>query len=261
MIVPIGEWVLEAVCNQINIWDQMRLNQKSVAINVSAMQLRKDDFADTVIDIIKKSNIDPKCLEFELTESSIMTDVDKAVGKLRRLRDIGIKISIDDFGTGFSSLSQLRRFPIDRLKIDKSFISNITNSSDDLIIVSAIINMAKSLNLKITAEGVETKEQLKILTEQGCHEMQGFLYGKPMTEDMIRHYVKYPARTRGTSLLMHPPRIPAHQGRLDIALDHVEVPFSSTPAFGKSNVLPFRTAVWFCDCSDLLTRNVVSSAY
>ena len=242
MIVPIGEWVLEAVCNQINMWDQMKLKQKSVAINVSAVQLRKDDFADTVIDIIRKSNIDPKCLEFELTESSIMTDVDKAVEKLRRLRDIGIKISIDDFGTGFSSLSQLRRFPIDRLKIDKSFISNITNSSDDLIIVSAIINMAKSLNLKITAEGVETKEQLKILTEHGCHEMQGFLYGKPMTEDMIRHYIKFPERTRGTSFLMHPPLIQVHHGQLGSAPDHDDVPFAATPALGKSNVLPFRTA-------------------
>jgi EAL domain-containing protein (putative c-di-GMP-specific phosphodiesterase class I) len=129
---------------------------------------------------VAETGFDPAFLELELTESTIMRDVEATVGTLNALKEMGVHIAIDDFGIGYSSLSQLKRFPIDSLKIDRSFICNVTSSKDDLAIVVAIIAMARSLGLKIIAEGVETAEQMAVICEQGCHEMQGYHFSRPV---------------------------------------------------------------------------------
>jgi len=185
MIVPIGEWVIRAACLQIIKWQGKGIPLFPVAVNVSAYQLRRPNFVETVTGILEETGVSPDSLEIELTESAIMQDVDFTIKMLKAFKSLGIMISIDDFGTGYSSLSQLKRFPIDSLKIDRSFIANITTNADDRAIVIAIISMAHSLGLNIIAEGVETEAQLALLSEQGCQEMQGYLFSKPLPPDLL----------------------------------------------------------------------------
>lgn len=189
LIIPIGEWVLRTACRQIKEWQAKGHPSIRIAVNVSASQFKRQNFAETVTGILEETGISPLFLELELTESAIMQNIDSSVEILNSLKAMGIQISIDDFGTGYSSLSYLRRFPIDYIKIDRSFIVNFTSNSDDRAIVTAIIAMARSLGLKIIAEGVETEEQLAILSELGCHEMQGYLYSKPLPPSLLFNFL------------------------------------------------------------------------
>jgi len=181
LILPIGDWVLEAVCTQIRAWLDDGLPVVPVAVNMSAIQFRQPALADRIGRILSETGLDPRLLELELTESSIMHEAERTISLLRQLEEMGLSLSIDDFGTGYSSLSYLRRFPIDKLKIDQSFVRDITTDPDAAAITTAIIAMGRSLKLRVVAEGVETAEQLEFLRSQHCDEVQGFHVGRPMS--------------------------------------------------------------------------------
>jgi EAL domain-containing protein (putative c-di-GMP-specific phosphodiesterase class I) len=154
-----------------------------LAINLSARQFQQPRLIATIERILTETGLDPRYLEFELTESSVMKEPDEAIKKLNELKQMGVTISIDDFGTGYSSLNYLKRFPIDTLKIDKSFVREISTDPDVTAIVTAIITLAHALKLNVIAEGVETEEQFKFLRSLGCDEVQGFLFGRPISAD------------------------------------------------------------------------------
>jgi diguanylate cyclase (GGDEF)-like protein len=185
LIVPIGEWVLAAASEQNRIWQQAGFEPLRVAVNLSSHQFKQKNLVDTVARISEFSGLEPQYLELELTESVIMQDADATTRTLHRLKEMGLRLAIDDFGTGYSSLSYLKRFPIDVVKIDRSFIRDITVDPDDAAITKAIIAMAHSMNLKVIAEGVETAEQLAFLREQGCDEIQGFLFSPAVPAEKI----------------------------------------------------------------------------
>ncbi len=180
LIHPIGEWVLKTACEQKKIWDQKGFNSFRVAVNLSARQFHYANLVDMVGDTIRKSGIDARGLDLELTESTIMDRLEETTQTLRRLKNMGVHISIDDFGTGYSSLMYLKTFPIDTIKIDKSFVNDVTTDLDDQAITQAIISMAHSLKMDVVAEGVETQEQFEILRSQGCDILQGYLFSKPV---------------------------------------------------------------------------------
>ena len=184
-IIPLGYWVLDQVCQTLKTWEQMELPRVPVSVNVSARQFQQPDFHKRVAQILATHNIDPSLIEIELTEGLVMEDSEAAQMELLRLKRIGLRISIDDFGTGYSCLSYLRRFPIDVLKIDRSFIMEIGVSQDGESIIDAIISLARSLRLETVAEGVETTEQLNFLLERGCYIVQGYLFGVPMEKALI----------------------------------------------------------------------------
>jgi diguanylate cyclase (GGDEF)-like protein/PAS domain S-box-containing protein len=180
LIVVIGEWVLREACRQNAEWQRQGLLSVVVAVNLSAIQFRQKDLKETVLSALQDSSLAPEYLELELTESIVMQDVDSAIVQLRDLKKLGIKLSVDDFGTGYSSLAYLKRFPIDKLKIDQSFIRDLVSDSDDEKIVKAIIGLAQAMNLKVIAEGVETREQFTFLRDHQCDEMQGYWFSKPL---------------------------------------------------------------------------------
>jgi EAL domain-containing protein (putative c-di-GMP-specific phosphodiesterase class I) len=173
------------VCLTLKSWQDKGLTPVPVSVNVSARQFQQPDFHKRVAEVLRKHGVDPSLIEIELTEGLVMEDTDSAQRELAQLKKIGLRISIDDFGTGYSCLSYLRRFPIDVLKIDKSFVQEIGGSRDGESIIDAIISLAKSLRLETVAEGVETAAQLHYLLEHGCHVVQGFLFGKPMDMHLI----------------------------------------------------------------------------
>ncbi|HEU4627340.1 MAG TPA: EAL domain-containing protein [Steroidobacteraceae bacterium] len=179
-IVAIGRWVLRAACRQIRAWQDSGLSLTSIAINVSAVELRARDFVSDVRAILMETGLAPYCLELELTETFLMQDSKSTAAVLRALKDMGVQLALDDFGTGYSSLSHLRLFPIGILKIDQSFVHDLTTDSDDASIVTALISMGRSLHMRVVAEGVETREQLAFLREQRCPEGQGHYFGKAM---------------------------------------------------------------------------------
>lgn len=179
LIVPIGDWVLRTACIQTREWIRAGFGPLRVAVNLSARQFGQKDLAQSIATILKETGLSPEFLEIELTESLVMTDVERAIGILRNLNDLGVMLSIDDFGTGYSSLSYLKRFPIDVLKIDQSFVRDITVDSDDAAIAVAIISLAHSLKLKVIAEGVETAAQLTFLRRNQCDQMQGYYFSRP----------------------------------------------------------------------------------
>jgi diguanylate cyclase (GGDEF)-like protein len=180
LIVPIGYWVLMTACRQISAWQAAGRENISVAVNLSALQFRQHDLLEQILQIIRETGICPHQLELEITESTIMDDLDAAASTMRALHCSGISISIDDFGTGYSSLNHLKRFPINNVKIDRSFVRDITTDSDDAAIVGAIVSMAHNMELKVIAEGVETEEQLEFLRKLHCDEIQGFLFSPPV---------------------------------------------------------------------------------
>ncbi|MFC7686979.1 EAL domain-containing protein [Ureibacillus sp. GCM10028918] len=184
-IVPMGEWIVSEVCRKIKEWQSKGLQMVPVAINLSLKQILSRNLVYTVKDIIQEYQIEPCNLEFEITESAMMKDLDTTLYVLNELKNIGICIAIDDFGTGYSSLAHLKRFPIDILKIDRSFIKDIPSDEEDMAITSLIISMGKHLNLKIVAEGVETEEQLHYLTKLGCDQYQGYYFSPPLTGELM----------------------------------------------------------------------------
>ena len=183
LIVPLGEWVLEAACAQAVAWRESGMPMIPVAVNVSPVQFKRGTIVDTVVKVIERTGIDPAALELEITESLIMEDVDATMRLLDELHRLRVSLAIDDFGTGYSSLAFLKRFPVNKLKIDRSFIRDIAHDPDDAAITRAIINLGESLNLDVIAEGVESEEQLAFLRLQRCREIQGFLISKPLPAD------------------------------------------------------------------------------
>jgi len=181
LIVQVGEWVLQEVCAQIRSWQREGLPVKPITVNLSARQFQQKDFEAAVRHVLREAKVDPSLVEFELTESLLMSDPEGAARTLRGLKDSGVKISVDDFGTGYSSLAYLKRFPIDALKIDYSFVRDITTDPEDAMITLAIIGLAHNLKLKVVAEGVETQEQLELLASNGCDEIQGYRFSEPTT--------------------------------------------------------------------------------
>lgn len=184
LIVPIGEWVMRHACTEAKKWHNMG-HMIRIAINVSGEQFQQSDIVSYTSQIIKDTGIDPNYVELEVTESAFMEDIQKTVHTLKELHALGVEIAIDDFGTGYSSLAYLRQFPIDRLKIDQSFIRNALNNPDDAAIARTIIGLGRSLNLHIIAEGVETKEHETFLISEGCEEVQGYRYSRPLPDFQI----------------------------------------------------------------------------
>ena len=185
IITAIGEWVLQEACRQTKAWQEAGLDVVPVSVNASGVQVARKDFPDVIAKALRESKLDPRYLEIELTETSIMSALERGAETLREIRALGVSISVDDFGTGYSSLSYLRHFPIDTLKIDRGFIGEIGNGTDDTPIISAIIAMAHALNLTVVAEGVETEHQTRYLVSKDCDTMQGFLLGRPVPPEQI----------------------------------------------------------------------------
>lgn len=187
LIVQIGEWVLEEACAQAAQWHQNGI-EITVAVNISAMQFKRGNLEDVVIHALEHSRLDPKFLELELTESIMMNDVESTLKTVQILKSLGISLSIDDFGTGYSSLAYLKRFSVDKLKIDQSFVRDILTDREDAAIVKAIVQMASSLSLKTVAEGVEDANVLSVIDAYGCDEVQGYHFAKPMEAAEFESY-------------------------------------------------------------------------
>ncbi|WNR44536.1 EAL domain-containing protein [Paenibacillus roseipurpureus] len=189
LIIPIGKWVLSTACAQCKAWQVDEKLEMSVAVNLSMLQLRQENFIEMVEQVLMETGLDPQYLEIEITESSAMNNIELCIQRLIALKKLGVGISIDDFGTGYSSLAYLKQLPIDTLKIDRSFINDITNSEDDAAIVQAIIAMARILKLKVIAEGVETQEQLTLLEQYKCNAVQGYYLSRPLAAwDVVKRH-------------------------------------------------------------------------
>jgi len=180
LIVPLGAWVLRTACEQNRVWQDAGLPALTVAVNLSPRQFRQHDISQVIENALTGAGLDPRFLELEITESMVMRDADRVTALLGNLKRLGISLSMDDFGTGYSSLSYLKRFPFDKLKIDQSFVRDITSDPDNAAIAKAIIAMAHSLHMKVIAEGVETQGQLEYLRSHGCDEMQGYYFSRPV---------------------------------------------------------------------------------
>ena len=180
MILPVGAWVIRAACEQIAAWDRLGLPPVRLAVNLSARQFRHLYLASLVGDSLRENDIDPQRLEIELTESLLMEDNDTTRAMLESFRRLGVRLAIDDFGTGHSSLSYLKRFAVDTLKIDRSFVQSLPDSSEDMAIAAAVIALGRSMKMNVVAEGVESQAQAMALREMGCDEIQGYLLGRPM---------------------------------------------------------------------------------
>lgn len=190
-ILPVGRWVLEGACWQIKVWSaDSRLQKLCLAVNVSSLQFREEGFVDMITGLVRETEIDPTRLKLELTESLILEDVESANAKIVALKALGIRFSMDDFGTGYSSLAYLTRLPLDELKIDKSFVSNLPGNPDDEVITQTIISMGRNLGLKVVAEGVEKEKQRCFLEAHGCHLYQGYLYSPPIPVDAFVTFLR-----------------------------------------------------------------------
>ena len=190
MIVAIGAWVLGEACRQARAWQDAGLPPLVVAVNLSAVQFRRPDLVNTVINALVLSDLDSQWLELELTESILIQDAEATLDAVRRLKALGVRLSVDDFGTGYSSLTYLKRFAVDKLKIDQSFIRDLVSDPDDAAIVRAIIQMARSLKLKTIAEGVESEELANLLRIFHCDEIQGYWFSRPLPADELEAFVR-----------------------------------------------------------------------
>ncbi len=180
LIVPIGEWVLREACRQAKAWQIAGFPRMRLAVNTSAVELRSKQFVVRVAEILAETGFDPRCLELELTETFLMQDSKSTALVLSAIKELGVQLALDDFGTGYSSLSYMRRFPIDTLKVDRSFVRDLIMDASDASVVSAVINMGRSLHMRVVAEGVEAPEQLVFLKEHGCDEAQGYHFSPPL---------------------------------------------------------------------------------
>jgi predicted signal transduction protein with EAL and GGDEF domain len=185
LIVPLGAWVLRTACVQNKAWQDAGLPPMRVAVNLSARQFQSRDLPNTIAQVLEETGLDPRCLQLEITEGVAMQDVDFTIAVLRELREMGVGIAIDDFGTGYSSLSYLKVLPVNAVKIDRSFVRDLTVDPNDAAIASSIIAMAHNLKLEVIAEGVETEEQLAFLKGRDCDEMQGFLFSKAVPAEAV----------------------------------------------------------------------------
>ena len=193
LIIEVGNWVMREAARQIGVWHKADICKKDMlrlAINVSPQQFHQEDFVEQVLDILMKAEVFPDCIELEITEGLLMQNRDEVIDKIKRLRANHIRISIDDFGTGYSSLAYLKQLPLDKLKIDQSFVRDIAEDDNDAMIVSTIISMASHLGLEVIAEGVETYEQLSFLTDKGCHYFQGYYFSRPLDSRAFEKYIK-----------------------------------------------------------------------
>jgi len=190
LIVPIGEWVLRTACRQAKKWQDDGLSAVPVAVNVSAVQFRQQGFCDLIRRMLRETGLAPQYLELELTESLLLANAEVMLSVVEELRSIGIMLAIDDFGTGYSSFSYLRQFRVSKLKIDRSFIRDVATNADDSAITAAIIGMAKSLRLKVIAEGVEDEAQMSFLRTHHCDEIQGYYFSKPLAVGDIADKLK-----------------------------------------------------------------------
>ena len=183
LIVPISDWVMQSASRQLGEWYRAGQTEFSLAINLSSPSFQQANLVSRVSDLLKTQAVPPAKLTIEVTESILIKDTSLALSTLSRLRELGVRISMDDFGTGYSSLSYLRHLPIDQLKIDRSFIKDITEDAEDTAIAAAIIALAQSLRLEVVAEGVETRGQVDLLTARGCRMMQGYYFSRPVPAD------------------------------------------------------------------------------
>jgi len=199
LIVPLGEWVLRTACAQTADWLRAGLRVPRFSVNVASPQFRTQRFPSTVSAALQDADLDPRFLSLELTESAMMEDAPRSIRALQELKEIGVRLSIDDFGTGYSSLAYLKRFPLNELKIDRSFVMGVDTDADNAAIVIAIIAMARGLGLSVCAEGVETKSQLALLKRHACDECQGFLFSKPVPAETFRKMLGAPAAAAATA--------------------------------------------------------------
>ncbi|NYT60872.1 EAL domain-containing protein [Alcaligenaceae bacterium] len=195
LIVPIGNWVIRTACLQAKAWQTAGLANLRVTVNLSARQFTELDLAQSISAILDETGLEPQYLNMELTESLAMANVERSIDTLRQLKQLGLRVSLDDFGTGYSSLSYLTQLPIDILKIDRSFVCDLATHSDGAAVIIAIITLAHSLNLQVIAEGVETEEQFKYLQENGCDQMQGYYFSKPLAATEFQHMLSRLALT------------------------------------------------------------------
>ncbi|OGA33037.1 MAG: hypothetical protein A3G80_06510 [Betaproteobacteria bacterium RIFCSPLOWO2_12_FULL_62_13b] len=198
LIGPIGDWVLRTACAEARGWITQGASEISVAVNLSASQFAREDIAQNITSVLLESGLEPRFLEIEITESTVMHDAKRAARVLQQLKDMGVRVAIDDFGTGYSSLGYLKRFPIDSVKIDRSFIIDIPHDNDDVAITRAVIAMAHSLRLKVIAEGVETEEQYQFLRDHDCDEMQGYYFSEPIDAAALVRLISGPHGESGS---------------------------------------------------------------
>ncbi len=188
-IIQIGSWVMKEACSQSKSWEKAGLGNSRIAVNVSAKQFKQEGLVDLINNSLKETGLHSDLLELEITESCILENANIAIDMMHEIKEMGIHLSIDDFGVGFSSLNMLKNLPIDKLKIDRSFVNEVTTDADNATIVKSIISLAHNLDLKVIAEGVETKEQLEFLRSYDCDEIQGYLVGKPELPEKYKHPV------------------------------------------------------------------------
>ncbi|MEP0891193.1 EAL domain-containing protein [Leptolyngbya sp. PL-A3] len=190
LIVSLGEWVLRTACAQNRAWQLAGFPPLRISVNLSARQFEQPNLVEQIKQILVETGLQPCYLELEVTESSLMVDIKQSIETLEQLRELGVFLALDDFGTGYSSLNYLKQFPVDMLKIDRSFVQDVPFNPDSIAVTNAIIALGKSLQLKITAEGLETQEQLNYLRMQGCHEGQGFYFSRPAPAETITQLLK-----------------------------------------------------------------------
>jgi diguanylate cyclase (GGDEF)-like protein len=198
LIVPIGDWVLETACRQNKMWRDLGLPPVRVAVNLSTVQFLYRDLIASVLRALEISGLDHASLELEITEGILMQETEVTIGTLRRLAELNIQIAIDDFGTGYSSMAYLKLFPVNKIKIDRAFVKEVTSDRGDAAIVNAVIGLAHGLGLSVAAEGVETFEQALYLRAQGCDELQGYYLGRPMPAGAFQQRLAEMARSRST---------------------------------------------------------------
>ena len=195
LIISLDQWVMKTAMMQYAHWYKQGLQPGILALNLSMRQLQKEDFIETIRSLLKETACQPQWIELEITEGQIMEDFSVAIEILNKIKDLGISLAIDDFGIGYSSLSQLKRLPINKLKIDRSFIRELPHDEEDVVISKTIIALSKNMGLSVIAEGVETEQQKDFLLQSGCHYIQGYYYFKPMAAEEIEFKLKTQSST------------------------------------------------------------------